>query len=677
MTATYDRGRQWLEAAAAAKDTADRIYAYERLVEARPGDAEAAYLLGRALAHRGEGQRAQQEFERAATLDPQEARALVELGIMHQKGGRWAEAEEAYLNAIERAPHLLPARLNLGRLYGRLGRPREAALQFQAAVKAAPTNAHARHELGRALRWLGRFDDAEHQWNRALQADACHPGALYELGRLRMKRGEFEAAREYFASTLSVQHHHAGAALGLAEIALRWGDPTETEAALARLPALDVMSSRDVRRMVRLLWDGGLVAPALAKAEAAAEARPGSASTRLVAATYLCRAGEYGRATRQLRAALEAAPERADVLRLLAAAYSVQGMHDQAAPLYVRALRVEPTQLWPYLGLVRLTLRALRPLEVVQQPPGPEVPHAHACLGLMALALGSRNEAAVHFRDALAASPQYALAHAGLALVDALDHQPTAGLGKLQTALALQGDDPALAFLCGCAAAAVQRHDVAVSAFSQALQAPLDDAVLRAQTYGALARSQRHLGRTAEAVQTCTDALRLDPGNPRWLLQRAVALQEMGSYPEAARDYGACLEAEAQNAAAHFGLGGVRQALGNMDEALACYERALRWRRDHAPAHYYAGVAAGSLGLAERSAAHLRRYLALEPQGVHAPSAQARLARLEAAATARQPFAPEPETPVPAALDDDFLHTSEVDDGSSAFAPQSPLDPRR
>ena len=673
----HDHGERWLRAAAVANDTAERLDAYEQLAQARPGDAQAAYLLGQELARSGARERARRQFERALALDPNEARALVGLGILHQRAGRLAEAEQAYQEAASRRPDLVAARLNLGRIHARQGRWQEAAREFHSAVKAAPTNADARCGLGRALTALGRLDDAAHQWQRALQADPCHGGAMHELGRACLKRGEFDAAQEYFASTLSVERQHTGAALGLAEIALRRNDRDGAEAALARLPAPGKLATREVRRLVRLLWDHGLVAEALSRAEAAVEARPDSASTRLVAASYLCRAGEYGRATRHLRAAVEAAPGRPRALRMLAAAYSVQGMHDQATPLYARALQAEPDEVWPYLGLVRVAVRALRPLEVTHQPPGPELPHAHACLGLMALALGSRNEAAVHFRDAQAANAQFAPAQAGLGVVDALDHQPTAALGKLQTALALQGDDPALAYLAGCTAAAAQRHDLATQALGQALRTPLEDAVLRAQAFGALARSQRHLGRPVDAVQACTEALRLDPGNPRWLLQRAVALQEHGDYAGAGADYAACLEAAPANAAAHFGLGATRQAAGEMAEALACYEQALRWRRGDAQAHYYAGVVAGALGLKEHAAEHLLAYLKLGPQGSHVASARARLSRLQAPAAAQEPFAPDVPIPAPLAPDDVFVHTSELDFGGGAFAPGSPMDPRR
>jgi tetratricopeptide (TPR) repeat protein len=130
----------------------EAIAALEALAAADPADAASRLHLGRALAVRGEAERARQAF----------GEVLVAAGDN---------------SALAARAHLGLARLRTGD---------EALRHLEAAVAAAPAWAEARYELGAALLAAGRAADAVVAFERAVQL--APEGAPAHLGRARALR---------------------------------------------------------------------------------------------------------------------------------------------------------------------------------------------------------------------------------------------------------------------------------------------------------------------------------------------------------------------------------------------------------------------------------------------------------------------------------------------------------
>lgn len=83
------------------------------------------------------------------------------------------------------------------------------------------------------------------------------------------------------------------------------------------------------------------------------------------------------------------------------------------------------------------------------------------------------------------------------------------------------------------------------------------------------------LHRLEEAIADCTEAIRLEPDNPRLHLERAGAHSRLNRYEEAIADYDRAIGLDPDHAAAYLGRCHARSELGRHEEAIEDYDHAV------------------------------------------------------------------------------------------------------
>ena len=86
--------------------------------------------------------------------------------------------------------------------------------------------------------------------------------------------------------------------------------------------------------------------------------------------------------------------------------------------------------------------------------------------------------------------------------------------------------------------------------------------------------------RFEEAIADCTEAIRLDPDEPRLYLERGDARSALGRYKEAIVDYDRAIQLDPDNTSAYVGRFQAKADLGLHEEALDDYDHVVRLSPD-------------------------------------------------------------------------------------------------
>lgn len=138
-------------------------------------------------------------------------------------------------------------------------------------------------------------------------------------------------------------------------------------------------------------------------------------------------------------------------------------------------------------------------------------------------------------------------------------------------AVALDLESPLLRFFLANSLREDGRYEPALLEYTRALDAGVHRP---AEAYNGRAAVYHALGRTGEALADADAALRLEPRNAAFLLNRGLIRGE-SDLPGAIADWSAALRIDPELAAAYHSRGVAREALGDRAGAIADYERAL------------------------------------------------------------------------------------------------------
>ena len=123
-----------------------------------PGNVNANFTMGQALARQGQWSAALPYYEKANHIRPDHAYTHNNLGDTLMHLARVPEAVEHFQRAAALEPDYADARLNLGLALARLDRIDEAIGQFAESVRLKPDLAEAHSNLGIALARQGNLD---------------------------------------------------------------------------------------------------------------------------------------------------------------------------------------------------------------------------------------------------------------------------------------------------------------------------------------------------------------------------------------------------------------------------------------------------------------------------------------------------------------------------------------
>jgi tetratricopeptide (TPR) repeat protein len=114
-------------------------------------------------------------------------------------------------------------------------------------------------------------------------------------------------------------------------------------------------------------------------------------------------------------------------------------------------------------------------------------------------------------------------------------------------------------------------------------------------------------GRNAEAIQACTRALELDPGNAKAFGCRARAYLRQGSTANALEDARTAIQLNPANGAWYVLRGDIRGSTGDYGNAIQDYDQALQMCPGDAVAYNNRGVALANLGKNREAVEDLNR----------------------------------------------------------------------
>jgi tetratricopeptide (TPR) repeat protein len=568
---------------------------YLRLAEQYPDDAEAHVALAEMALRFGNWDEARRHGVRALELAPDHPSApVLEVYLAYldavdaeDEGARRAVSDRA-MALLEEAPDdLLLQRLALDGMV-RDGDMEAALAMTGRALEADPGN-RSLHDTRLGLLWnLERVDDAELRLRemiglfpedeelpgillrlllaqgridaaqdllRDLAASAADPAkrdeVLMALVRLRMDNDGPAAAQEELAAILEGLPEGEGTAFRILQAGLRY-DAGDRSGAMAELEALRASGIPLAERgrvdvaLAQMRLAEGDEAGAQALIAEVLEQDPGQVEALKMDAAWLIEADEANRAISRLRAALDAEPDDADALTLMANAHARNGnaqLSREFLLLAVEASGSAPDETLRYVTILIEDGRFLPAEELVitalRTTPGH--PGLLAALGEIYLALEDWSRAEQVERS----------------LRDIGTAESVTLADELRTAmLAFRGQvDEALAFLEGLAETGGPDN-------------------IGAQI--AVVRARLVTGDADGALAFAEDLLARDPDNPILRFVLAAVQSAMGSHAEAEALYRGLLEEDPQNQEAWIGLVRALDLQGDGEAARATLEEALQ-----------------------------------------------------------------------------------------------------
>jgi len=146
----------------------------------------------------------------------------------------------------------------------------------------------------------------------------------------------------------------------------------------------------------------------------------------------------------------------------------------------------------------------------------------------------------------------------------------------------------------------------------------LDRLSERRRSWSYLGNLYMETGRTSEAVNCFSEALRIDPDSVEAHYNLAIALAKQGRTAEAIEHYLQALRIKPDYVEAHNNLGNALAKQGRTAEAIEHYLQALRIKPDSVEAHYNLAIALSRKGDIEGAITHFRNALRINPDNIHA-----------------------------------------------------------
>lgn len=200
--------------------------------------------------------------------------------------------------------------------------------------------------------------------------------------------------------------------------------------------------------------------------------------------------------------------------------------------------------------------------------------------GIAAEQSGRAVDALQHYREAVAADPDFAPAHMNLGIALQATGDLTAATASYERAIAADADYDAAHFNLALALLHGGRYEQAEASFRRALRIREDFP----EAWVGLAGALEMLGRDEEALAALEKAIALREDYVGALRNASALLSRLQRHEAAAASDRRVLAVEPEDHVAQCRLGRSLQALGRTAEAEARYREALRLRPDHAEA---------------------------------------------------------------------------------------------
>jgi tetratricopeptide (TPR) repeat protein len=276
-----------------------------------------------------------------------EARAAFEEGLRLLRAGprNLEAAAEQFTKAVRADEKLFEAWHDLGVVKARLGRWSEAIDALRAGLALQPASRRTLIALGEALGRTGEWGEAAKLYQARLAADAADDDLRLRLVQALREDGKNGEALDVARALLAKNSKNGAAFNALGLVYYKMGKLSLAESAFRRAVELDPKA-----KATAVVWNNiGLVALARADDQQAFEAFEKASAldgdhreARLNQAGVYLDCGDYKRAEKELRKAIEIDADDPDAHVALGVALRGQKRFDDARAAYERALAVRP-----------------------------------------------------------------------------------------------------------------------------------------------------------------------------------------------------------------------------------------------------------------------------------------------------------------------------------------------
>jgi serine/threonine-protein kinase len=283
------RGKSWLDLATTN---------CQKALEADPKLAEGHICLGNVYVDKGRYDVAVDQFQRALAIDSNSAEAFNGLAEAYDKQGNAPAAEETYKKAIAARPQYWAVYNWLGAFYGTRARYADAVPMFEKVIQLTPDNQRGYYNLGAVLVMEGKYDEAVESLNHSIKLRPTM-SAYSNLGAAYFWQHRYADAIPAFEKARDLDDKDYQNWGNLAD-ALYWSPNRRSEATAAYKRAIELAQSQ-------------------------VQVNSSDATARAYIAEYSAMVGDKLTATKEIRHALETAPQDSDVMFRAALVYNQLG----------------------------------------------------------------------------------------------------------------------------------------------------------------------------------------------------------------------------------------------------------------------------------------------------------------------------------------------------------------
>lgn len=237
----------------------------------------------------------------------------------------------------------------------------ERALELITEIEGSyPNKLELMTEKGQVLARMGQFEDAKGLWNMVLASDASHSEAIFNLAQLEMELGNHEVSSGLFERAIRQEpfnnkyRYFAGINL------LQGQRPTEAHnlwsASVATLNRADPYAQKILnglgnqeevqeRAVQDQLEPVEIPAYIINETPAPVSYGQGDSANDYQQALALARSGSYGQAIEAFNKLLSHDPHNFNALMNLGKVYTITNRHDRASAIYLKALKLNPTNI--------------------------------------------------------------------------------------------------------------------------------------------------------------------------------------------------------------------------------------------------------------------------------------------------------------------------------------------
>lgn len=183
------------------EEEAERIY--RALLQWRPQEFRAHYLLGNLLARSRRWEEALEEYGNIPPQDRHFVEARLRMSAVLRLRKRTKEAYELLFECAKLHPGSGQLFLNMGKLLYDMGMYAAARRAFERAVQLMPQDAQANYLLGFLYMTLGRESWTLAAWRKAVELAPNSHSLRYDLGYMYIRRGRYDLAANEFEHVLT------------------------------------------------------------------------------------------------------------------------------------------------------------------------------------------------------------------------------------------------------------------------------------------------------------------------------------------------------------------------------------------------------------------------------------------------------------------------------------------